>query len=324
MQWHLPYSVTKSPHPISYGEGILLQGSCFSEHIGAALQKLRFSVLVNPSGIAFDPLTIAHHFDDYLLKREYSTHDLVQNNDLYHSYHHHGVFSQKQPEDAINKINEVTARAAKHLRKTNLLIITPGTAFVYRHKASGRYVANCHKLPAAAFEKELLGTAVIVEVLDKMVTKFRQMNPSGRVVLTLSPVRHIRDGLIENNRSKARLLEALHTISDRHDFVYYFPAYELVLDVLRDYRFFKEDGVHPSDQAARFVFEAFADAWIAPDDRNLSQEVAKLLEGLHHRPLHPDSEGHKKHIISMHEQWKQLKHKLPNADWSDVAQYFSV
>ncbi len=298
--------IKKLPELISYRDKVLLIGSCFTEHIGNALEELKFTVLQNPHGILFDPNSVCKSLVSYMRNRKYSAADLFQLNDAWHSWEHHSRFSHTIDKEALSRMNESQKQAHNFLKEADWIIITLGSSFTYRLTSQadsstaslteGAGVANCHRAPSQWFNKHLLEIEETVALLDNCYHQLMQFNPKLRIIFTVSPVRHIRDGVIENNRSKARLIEAVHHMVNKFDRLYYFPAYELVIDVLRDYRFYDIDLAHPNYMATSYVLEKFTDSCIAPETQRIMEEVKKIMIARKHRALHPTSAAHRQFL----------------------------
>ncbi|TND00502.1 MAG: GSCFA domain-containing protein [Bacteroidetes bacterium] len=314
-----------APHesPLAYGDKMLLLGSCFTSNIGQLLAQHKFAVLHNPSGILFDPLSVSRHLHDYMTGRTYTEKDLFAHGELFHSWQHHSDFSSMHAADVAAKISEATNRARDFLREARFLVITLGTAFSYRLKNTGQAVANCHKVPATEFHKHLCDAGEITNLLDEVLAALKAFNPALQVIFTISPVRHLRDGMIENNRSKAQLIEAVHRLCEKQDHLYYFPAYELVIDVLRDYRWFDIDLAHPNYAATEFVFEKFCEACISAGSRRFMEDVKQVTIARRHRPQFPETAAHRQFLEKNREKVLALSMSLPGIDWSDEMTYFS-
>src|SRR5580658_699808 len=276
MEFQLPITLTPLSPPIRYGDRMLLTGSCFTEHIGGALADWKFDTLLNPNGILFDAASVASGLVSYIGPRVYGEEDLVYLNEVWQSWQHHGVFSDIDREVSLAGINASQERAHAFLREAEWLIVTLGSAFSYRLVEGGVPVANCHRAPQQWFRKHLMTIEEIVTAMDGALHQLFNFNARLQVVFTVSPVRHIRDGVIENNRSKARLIETVHHFAGKFEGIHYFPAYELVMDILRDYRFFDLDMVHPNYQATSFVLEHFSAYGIEPASRQLMLEIRKI------------------------------------------------
>ncbi|MBS1604930.1 MAG: GSCFA domain-containing protein [Bacteroidetes bacterium] len=323
MEFQLPINIPVLPRPIGYGDRILLTGSCFTEHIGNSLQDWKFDVLQNPNGILFDPASVASSLISYIDPKKYVEDDLVYFNEVWQSWQHHSRFSQVDKGECLRGINASQERAHAFLRSAQWLVITLGSAFSYRLK-DGRPVANCHRAPAQTFTKHLMTIEEINTALDGCLHQLRYFNRELRVIFTVSPVRHIRDGVVENNRSKARLLEAVHHLVGKFDRLYYFPAYELVVDVLRDYRFYDIDMVHPNYPATQFVLEKFAASCISEESQRLMEEVKKIVIARKHKAFQPSTNAHKQFLASFREKTAALIREYPFLDLKEELEYFSV
>ncbi len=297
---------------------LLSMGSCFAEETGHFFCRHKFNMMVNPLGIVFNPVSLARSIQWILERKTFSPDDpmLVSHDGLWHSLLHHGRFSRLLREDLIRYIDISVRSAAGHLAKSDFLLITLGSAHAYRHLPSDQIVANCHKLPADLFRRELLSIDVITESLSQMLEDLRKHNPGIRVLLTVSPVRYLRDGLVESNRSKAHLLAAVHQLMELYHFCSYFPAYEMVIDELRDYRFFKEDMTHPTTQAVEYVMERFLDHYADEEVRQQIRSVGHLLRSLNHRPIHSGSIAFRDFLISLEKELVSLKGQYPGLDFS--------
>ena len=335
MQFQLPIDMRSLPQPITYRDKLLLVGSCFTEHIGNALEELKFSVLQNPNGILFGPDAVCKSLISYTINKKYLEADLFQLNEVWHSWDHHSRFSNMNRAEAVRVINESQQLAHEFLRQADWLIITLGSSFSYRltdlaedSKAPpgeefGEVVANCHRAPANWFTKKMLEIEEIKNLLEDCLKKLKQFNPKIKFIFTVSPVRHIRDGVVENNRSKARLIEAVHFICSKFESAFYFPAYELVIDVLRDYRFYDIDLVHPNYPATEFVLEKFTESCIDDDSQQLMKEIRQIVIARKHRPFQPETKAHQQFLNTHFEKTKELQQKYPFLDLKEELFYFS-
>ncbi|MFZ4543749.1 MAG: GSCFA domain-containing protein [Saprospiraceae bacterium] len=274
---------------ISYQDQILMVGSCFAENIANYLQKGRFQVEVNPFGILYNPVSISDSIELLWKGEEFPEEHLVQQGELWHSFLHHGKFAQMERKKLLENIEIELKRGRTFVQQCSRLIITLGSATVYTYKASGKIVANCHKIPHSAFLKKRLGVDQCVETLSSIFKTIKQANPSIEIILTVSPVRHLRDGFTENQLSKATLLLSCAALQQVFPFVHYFPSYELIIDDLRDYRFFNTDMVHPNDIAIEYVWEHFNKTYFSENSMKIFAEVIALQSLKEHRPLFPDS-----------------------------------
>ena len=331
MDMMLNIDLKKLVPPISYRDKIMLVGSCFTEHIGNALGDLKFSILQNPNGILFGPDAVCKSLLSYAENKKYTEADLFQLNEVWNSWQHHSRFSNLSSGEAIRIINESQQQAHDFLQEADWLIITLGSSFTYRltqqaattKHAIGDTVANCHRAPANWFTKEMLEVEDIKSMLEDCLKRLKEFNPKLKFIFTVSPVRHIRDGVVENNRSKARLIESVHYIDAKFESAYYFPAYELVIDVLRDYRFYDIDLVHPNYPATEFVLEKFAESCIDENTQQLMQEVKKIIIARKHKPFQPETKAHLQFLITHFEKAKLLQEKYSFLDLKEELVYFS-
>ncbi len=326
--------IRKLPDPIRYGDKILLLGSCFTEHIGNALEELKFPVLQNPHGILFDPASVCNSLISYIDNRQYTETDLFYLNEVWHSWQHHSRFSNTDKTEALRHINASQKNAHAFLKQADWIIITLGSSFSYRLTelvsaagatgalAKGDGVANCHRAPGQWFSKHLSGIDETIAMLDNCYHRLHQFNPKVKIIFTVSPVRHIRDGVVENNRSKARLIEAVHHLVNKFDRLYYFPAYELVIDVLRDYRFYDIDLAHPNYLATSYVLDKFAESCIAESSRQLMEEVRKIVIARKHRAFQPDTEAHRQFLQMHAAKTRELMNQHSFLDMKEELQYF--
>lgn len=331
MDLMLNIDLKKLVPPISYRDKVMLVGSCFTEHIGNALADLKFSVLQNPNGILFGPDAVCDSLLSYGEEKKYNLNDMFRLNEVWNSWKHHSRFSNINPAEAVRIINESQQAAYDFLKQADWLIITLGSSFTYRltqiaDTASlkiGDTVANCHRAPANWFTKEMLNTEDIESMLEDCLKRLKNFNPKLKFIFTVSPVRHIRDGVVENNRSKARLIEAVHYIDAKFESAYYFPAYELVIDVLRDYRFYDIDLVHPNYPATEFVLERFAETCIDEEAQQLMQEIKKIVIARRHKAFQPETKAHQQFLAAHFEKVRSLQQKYPFLDFKEELVYFS-
>lgn len=296
----------KSEVSISHEEHVLLLGSCFTENIGETLTKYKFRATTNPFGIIYNPISLANALNKIIEGYTYTENDLTQHQTKYISFDHHGSFSSFEQQECLDKINKELKSAHQQLPNTKTIPITIGitlgTAWVYELIGSNKIVANCHKIPAKQFNKRLLSVDEVVYAFDKIIAQLKNVN----VVFTVSPVRHISDGLHENNISKSVLHLAIHQLTNKHNNCHYFGAYEMVMDELRDYRFFKEDMIHPTSQAIDYVWEKFADTYFSTETKNLNQKIEKIISAAKHKPFNFKSEAHQKFIADQLNQMDEL------------------
>ncbi|MEZ4828287.1 MAG: GSCFA domain-containing protein [Bacteroidia bacterium] len=282
-------SIPPLSHPVSYATPVLACGSCFADRMGLRLEARKFPVKVNPLGIIYNPVSLTEGLRMALEGRTETRIEFAPHLHAYHSFHLHSRFNH--PDRAMMEagVNQAFEETGQYLRQAGWLFVTLGTAWVFREKESGEIVANCHKYPSERFTKDLLSPAVI---LDSFLSFFRLLfaqNPHIRVLMTVSPVRHIKEGLSLNSVSKATLRLVCHQLVQALENVHYFPAYEIMSDDLRDYRFYGADMIHPSDVAEDYIWEKFADACFSAQTRTLAEQAEKIKREMAHRPMNPDS-----------------------------------
>ena len=323
MEFQLPIQIDPLPIPFSYKDRILLIGSCFTEHIGNRLTEFKFETLQNPNGILFDPYSVSGSLVSYIRNKEYTANDLVYLNELWQSWQHHSSFSDIDREKALDNINSSIREAHEFLKNAKWLVITFGTSFSYQLVENELPVANCHRAPSALFRKHLMSIEEIKSVLDNCFHQLFHFNPNLQILLTVSPVRHVRDGVVDNNRSKARLIETVHHFVSKFNRLYYFPAYELVTDVLRDYRFYDADMVHPNYQATSFVLEQFGKYCIDEGSQKIMEEVQKTITAYKHRPFQPETSAHKQFLQNNLHKTLDLQKRFPFLKFEKEIAYFS-
>ena len=306
-----PVHIPASPVKITYDDAILTLGSCFADNIGRRLRTNLFLVDANPFGVLYNPLSVKQSLLTLLSDKRFTARDLFAHQSLWHSFAHSSLFSDTTPDRCLGRINNRLQQSRERLPHTRFILITWGTAQVYRHNASGQVVANCHKLPARDFTRRRLGADEIAAEYRPLLDTLRGRLPGVRVIFTVSPIRHWKDGAHENNLSKATLLLAVDALQREYDFVEYFPAYELLLDELRDYRYYAEDMLHPSEMAVDYIWERFADCYFAPDTRRQMKEIAQLVADRAHRPLHPESDAFRQFAARTEERQAELERKYP-------------
>ena len=330
MQFQLPIQIKSPEKQISYRDKILLIGSCFTEHIGNSLEELKFSNFQNPNGILFDPRSVCNSLISYIESKQYRKEDLFYLNEVWNSWEHHSRFSNINADECLKSINLSQQQGHIFLKEADWLIITLGSSFSYRLTTEAALgglqndngVANCHRAPSQWFNKHLLTIEETISLLDTTYHRLKQFNSKLKIIFTISPVRHIRDGVIENNRSKARLIEAVHHIINKFPGLYYFPAYELVIDVLRDYRFYDIDMVHPNYPATEFVMEKFNESFIDEQSQQLMDEIKKIVIARKHKAFQPETNAHRAFLKTHLEKTKELQSKFSFLDLSDEINYF--
>ena len=294
-------------HQIDYHSKIALFGSCFSEHIAEKFDYYKFQKFDNPFGILFHPLAIENLLVNAINNKQYSEDDIFFLNEQWHCFEAHSKLSNISKEDLLNELNTQIKATHKFLNEASHIIITLGTAWVYKRIETDQFVANCHKVPQKKFQKELLSVDTVAESLDAIVSLIKTLNLEVSIIFTVSPVRHIKDGFVENTQSKSHLIAAIHQIVEPRQHLYYFPSYEIMLDELRDYRFYKEDMLHPNAQAIQYIWEQFHKVWISELANQTLHDVAYIQKGLSHRPFNSESEAHQLFLQKLREKQVQLQ-----------------
>ncbi len=305
---------------MGYRHQSMMIGSCFAENIGTYLQEFCFPIMVNPFGILYNPISIANSLNFLLSGKKFAEQDLFYSNGLYNSFSHHSRFSGTDPHSTLSRINTQTDEASGILKNCHHLFITFGTSWVFEHKVKKVVVSNCHKLPAATFDRYRLSVSQITETWIPLIDQIRSNNSDLHLIFTVSPIRHLKDGAHENQMSKSTLLLAIDELTTHFgpEIISYFPSYELVLDELRDYRFYASDMTHPSEVAIRFLQEKFAATILDKEALAVSAELDKILPALKHKSLNSNDNNYKSYIENQIEKINQLQIKYPFTDLEKV------
>lgn len=316
MNFSTPVVISAANKLINHNDSLLILGSCFSENIGEKLTSNKFNTAVNPFGIIYNPVSIAKSLNHILNEHNFKEDDLLFFNDKWLSLQHHGSFSNRDKSVCLNNINHSIKSAHKQLKQATYLFITFGSAWVYEHKEHG-LVANCHKIPAKDFSKRLLKVDEIVATYTSLIKSIKNINPDINVVFTVSPVRHAKDGLWENNLSKCVLHLSTKELTDNFDNCTYFPAYEIVMDELRDYRFFNDDLVHPTDLAVNYVWEKFVMSYFSKETIALMSNIQKIKQAAMHKPFDFNSEKHQQFIKNQLTIIQELTTQFPHLNFEE-------
>ena len=314
--------IPSSDHKISHQSTVLLIGSCFSEHIGNSLAEYKFNVDINPTGIVYNPLSALSCLRALVENKKYLKEDLYETNGRYVSFDHHGSFSDPNPDECLRKINERIKKASDRLATTDYIILTFGTAWVYRLADSGRVVSNNHKLPAKYFTRELLKKEVIISHYQELILEILKTNPNLRFIFTVSPVRHWKDGARFNMVSKSTLILAVHELTGLFETAEYFPAYELAMDDLRDYRFYAGDMIHPNSQMTDYIWEKFSQTYFTGETIKLIEKLESINRARDHKPFYPGTEEHKKFLNIQLKTIEELEKNHSFLDFSAEKEYF--
>ena len=291
-----------STHTIGLKDLILTTGSCFADQFGQWLQNNKFDVLVNPYGTNYNPVSI-HKSLIESVSLELDERLFIEQQRLWHHFDYHSQWSSTQKEDLKTSIQKIELQVNQYMKKLDVLIITYGSAWVYQHKGLDCIVSNCHKVPAGEFNKRLLSVGEITQSFNQLYSVIKSIRPEIRILLTVSPVRHIKDTLVLNSVSKATLRLACHSLSNHYESVEYFPSFEIMMDDLRDYRFYDRDKIHPTEEALDYISHKFSDQYFKPDVKSFIEKWHTIRQAMEHRAYHPQSEAHQ-HFL------KELLHKL--------------
>lgn len=300
---------------INYQSKLVLFGSCFVENIGEKLTYFKFQNLQNPFGILFHPLAIESLITNAINEKKYTDADVFYQNEQWHCFEAHSKLSNSSKEALLLALNTQLGLTKKHLEEATHVIITLGTAWVYRNLDLGTLVANCHKVPQKKFIKKLLTVDEVSESLQAIIALIKSVNKKVAIIFTVSPVRHIKDGFIENSQSKAHLVSAIHQVVAPRHLVYYFPSFEIMLDELRDYRFYSEDMLHPNAVAINYIWEKFKEVWIANESQKIMDDVDAIQKGMNHKPFNEASEAHKAFLKKLEVNKKQIIEQFPNIEF---------
>ena len=302
---------------IDYNSRLMMLGSCFAENMGSKFSYYKFDVDVNPCGIIYNPLSVANVLRLIVEGKQFEKSDLRQVGGKWVSLYHHGAFSSTDPDECLRRINDRLTKATGELRTLDLLVITWGTAWVYRYTRENIVVSNCHKIPSQEFERSRLSVEDIVKEYLVLIGRLREINPGLRILFTVSPIRHWKDGAHGNQLSKATLLLAIDRLREELQHVYYFPAYEIVLDELRDYRFYADDMLHMSGFTVDYIWERFLYSFISPEVFGLMNQIGRINKGVAHRPFEPQSEEYQRLVKKMLAEIAMISRSYPMIDFSE-------
>ena len=305
--------IAKSDNPINYDSKIISLGSCFADNIGMKFEYFKFQITTNPFGIIFNPVSIENLVSRAVIKQKFTEEDIFFHNDLWHCYQVHSELSHSDKTIFLDRLNQILSDFHLQIFKSTHFQITYGTSWVYRNKSSNSIVANCHKVPQSQFDKEILSVETIEKSIQNTIDLIRKVNPNCHFIYTVSPVRHIKDGFVENQRSKAHLITAVHKIVNYQlSIINYFPSYEIMMDELRDYRFYAEDMLHPSQTAIDYIWKRFSENYISEENFATMEEVCSIQKGLTHRPFNSNTASHQKFLNTLKNKIVKLQEKFPH------------
>ncbi|MBW2962371.1 GSCFA domain-containing protein [Mesonia aestuariivivens] len=311
MQLQTQLNVPQQQPQIDYTSRVLLLGSCFAENIGEKFAYYQFQQLQNPLGILFHPFAIENFLKRVANQEKFTAKAIFQHQEIYSCFEAHSRLNALSENELLNDLNTALEETFHFLKTTSHVIITLGTSWIYKHIEQNKYVANCHKIPQKNFNKELSSVTELEKSLQKSVAYIQEINADSQFVFTISPVRHLKDGFIENQRSKSHLIAALHQVLENKKRLAYFPSYEIMMDELRDYRFYTSDLLHPNNTAIDYIWERFQASWMAEECLPTMKKVQQIRQGLSHRPFNPKSESHQKFQQKLQQQTKEIQQSFP-------------
>jgi GSCFA family len=315
MEFRTQIQIPKSKNPIDYNSKIVSLGSCFAVNMSEKFDYFKFQSATNPLGILFHPLAIEKLIDFAISGKHFSEEDVFFLNERWHCFDVHSDLSNSNQSALIANLNAIVTAAKSKLLAASHVIITYGTSWVYRNIATDLVVANCHKVPQVSFSKEILSVETIKKSIQNTVDLIQKINPNVNFIFTVSPVRHLKDGFFENQVSKSNLISAIHQILQSEicnlQTAIYFPSYEIMMDELRDYRFYAEDMIHPNQIAIDYIWERFSETSISEENQAIMKEVETIQKGLAHKPFNPNSESHQQFLSKLQDKMVKLQNQFP-------------
>lgn len=311
MQFTTKVPIATFKSPIDYNAKIISIGSCFAENMGEKLQYFKFQNSTNPFGIIFNPVSIEKLMERVVNQKSFTAKDIFSQNELWHCYEVHSELSNPKKEILLNNLNQILETTHHQIIQSTHVIITYGTSWVYRLKSSREIVANCHKVPQNLFDKEILSVETIQQSIQNTISLIQKINPNCNFIFTISPVRHLKDGFAENQRSKAHLVSALHNSQLATRNSEYFPSYEIMVDELRDYRFYAPDMLHPNQVAIDYIWQRFSETAISRESHSIMNDVEIIQKGLAHRPFNPTTVIHQNFSKDLNTKMSNLASKFP-------------
>ncbi|MBC7884788.1 MAG: GSCFA domain-containing protein [Saprospiraceae bacterium] len=315
MEFRTELNIPISDFKIGYNDPILMLGSCFSQHIGERLQYYKFKCNVNPFGTIFNPVSIAKLITYVSNCTSVLPDELILSHGIYVHPDFHSVLSDENEEMALIKINSAIAETNTFMKQARFVFLTPGTSVAYKSNKTGAVVANCHKLPASNFTKINIGIQEGVNVLIQLINDIHKINPDIKIIFTVSPVRHTKEGLIQNARSKARLINMVELIQSEYNEIAYFPSFEWMMDDLRDYRYYDADLIHPNETAINYIWEKFCTHYFSDETNVLLKEIKKIKLAVGHKPFSKNSNDFKEFCTTNLNEIHSLKSRYPNLDF---------
>ena len=321
MNFRTNIKLQKERNQIDYNSNLVLIGSCFSENISKKLNYFKFPTFSNPFGILFNPLAIENLIVNAINIKKYSEKDTFLLNERWHCFDAHSDISALTQKELLQNLNSGIAQTHQHLKNASHIIITLGTAWVYKFIETDTIVGNCHKIPQKKFLKQMLSVGETSASLQNICTHIKGINTNANIIFTVSPVRHLKDGFIENTKSKAHLIAGVHQIINQKNQQLYFPSYEIMMDDLRDYRFYNNDMVHPNETAINYIWEQFQHVWIDDKTSSIQKEVDSIQKGFAHRPFNKKSEQHQQFLETLQHRIKELQNNVPQISFKESWNY---
>ena len=322
MKFRTEITIPKSKIQFEHSDKVLTIGSCFAENISKYFSYYKFNILENPFGVLYNPVSIYNSLLFAIQEKQFRKEDLIFDQSEYHSFFHHSLFSHHNAETCLSKINDNLLVTHEYLKECDKLIISLGTSYVYKHKDSEIIVSNCHKIPQIEFERFRLTTEETIDYLQKIVTQIKKINESLKIIFTVSPVRHWKDGAVDNQLSKSILLLAVTEVVNKNKKCEYFPSYEIMMDDLRDYRFYNEDLIHPNKIATDYIWEKFSESHFSKKCFIVMKDVKKIVQAVNHKPRNVKSDKHKSFIQTNIELINKLTGEFSHLNFENELKYF--
>lgn len=324
MNFRTSVEIPKYPLEINHSSPCIFTGSCFAENIGQKILETKIPSLINPLGIHYNPMSLAKSLNSAIKKLELRDNDLFFANGVWNSFDFHSSFSGTNKDRVLLNINNAIENYHKFLKSTKYIFITFGTSYIYELKENGKLVTNCHKQSETNFKRRILNTSEIINTWKTLFEEIKTINPEISIIFTVSPVRHLRDGASNNQLSKATLLLAINELQNVTKNAFYFPSYEIVMDELRDYRFYNEDMIHPSDVAVNYIMEKIEGAFFSKPTIDLNKSIQKIIAASKHRPFNTDTENYKTHCKKMLIEVDEIIAAFPGLDFNSEIEIFSA
>ncbi len=305
------------PFHINHSHRLITMGSCFTENIGKRFLENKFQTLINPFGQQYNPASICNGLNRIFEQRKFSDEDVIEQDEMFHSWQHHSDFSKADKNELLQSINQSLTQHYQWFQQSDYLMLTFGTSHVFEWKQNGKIVSNCHKISGGEFNFRFLSAIEIEQQLHQTLNAFKEINPTAKILLTISPVRYMAFGFFENNLSKANLFVAVNNLLQKRNDSFYFPAFEIVIDELRDYRFFTEDMVHPNRLATQIVWQKLCNSLMQKDTLLLMNDIVKVLAAVHHKPRNANSQAHKKFIATTISKIEIIQQQHPEIDFEN-------